>query len=83
MKKKILHSSSKLKGAKSKVHPIKLGGYLKSDKHVRKKKSNMALGLELNTERFVGLMTKLIGEVKYLQDNPPKFVPEEDRLAIS
>ena len=40
----------------------------------------MALGLELNTDRFVNLLTKLIGETEHLQDNPPKFVPKEDRL---
>lgn len=39
------------------------------------------LGLELNTEKFVGLLTKLIGEAEYLQNNPPKFIPNEDRLA--
>lgn len=35
--------------------------------------------LELNSERYVGLMEKLIGETEFLQDNPPKFVPEENR----
>ena len=33
----------------------------------------------LNEDRYLGLMEKLIGEVEFLQDNPPKFVPEEDR----
>lgn len=35
--------------------------------------------LSLNKERFVSLLGKLIGESEHLQDNPPKFVPEEDR----
>ena len=39
----------------------------------------MPLGLELNTKRFVNLLTKLIGETEYLQNNPPKYVPQEDR----
>ena len=40
----------------------------------------MALsGLSLNQDRYVGLLRKLIGETKFLQDNPPKFVPEEDK----
>ena len=38
-----------------------------------------ALGLELNSERYVKLMRKLIGEVEHLQNNPPRFIPEEDR----
>ncbi|XP_019863918.1 PREDICTED: acetylornithine deacetylase-like [Amphimedon queenslandica] len=37
------------------------------------------LNLELNTDRYVSLMTKLIGETEFLQNNPPKFVPQEDR----
>lgn len=37
------------------------------------------LGLELNSERYVTLLTKLIGETEFLQDNPPKFVPQEDK----
>ena len=40
----------------------------------------MALAnLSLNRERYVALLDKLIGETEHLQDNPPKFVPEEDR----
>ncbi|XP_057520614.1 acetylornithine deacetylase [Amaranthus tricolor] len=35
---------------------------------------------ELNKESFVGLLTKLIGESKYLQNNPPELIPEEDRV---
>ena len=37
------------------------------------------LNIELNTDRYVSLMTKLIGETEFLQNNPPKFVPQEDR----
>ena len=39
----------------------------------------MAVEIELNSERFVQLLGKLIGETKYLQNNPPKFIPQEDR----
>ncbi|XP_065912244.1 uncharacterized protein [Dysidea avara] len=39
----------------------------------------MSVELDFNEERYLKLLTKLIGETKYLQDNPPKFVPEEDR----
>jgi len=39
----------------------------------------MAVELDFNEERFLKLLTNLIGETKYLQDNPPKFVPEENR----
>uniref|UniRef100_A0A803L5Z3 Acetylornithine deacetylase n=1 Tax=Chenopodium quinoa TaxID=63459 RepID=A0A803L5Z3_CHEQI len=35
---------------------------------------------ELNKESFVNLLTKLIGESKYLQNNPPELIPEEDRV---
>lgn len=35
---------------------------------------------ELNKESFVDLLTKLIGESKYLQNNPPELIPEEDRV---
>ncbi|CAO2819598.1 unnamed protein product [Amaranthus hypochondriacus] len=35
---------------------------------------------ELNKESFVSLLTKLIGESKYLQNNPPELIPEEDRV---
>ena len=41
----------------------------------------MALsGLSLKKDRFVSLLEKLIGETEFLQDNPPKFVPEENRF---
>ncbi len=36
-------------------------------------------GFSLDVERYVALMEKLIGETEFLQDNPPKFVPEENR----
>ena len=39
----------------------------------------MSLDIGFNEERYVKLLTNLIGETKYLQDNPPRFVPEEDR----
>jgi len=39
----------------------------------------MALQMELNKERYVALLKKLIGEVEFLQNNPPKFVPQEDK----
>ena len=42
----------------------------------------MALQLDLDRERYVSLLEKLIGEVEFLQDNPPKFVPQEDRYAL-
>eukprot|EP00270_Netrium_digitus_P005830 TRINITY_DN1782_c0_g1_i1.p1 TRINITY_DN1782_c0_g1~~TRINITY_DN1782_c0_g1_i1.p1 ORF type:complete len:434 (+),score=116.56 TRINITY_DN1782_c0_g1_i1:93-1394(+) len=41
----------------------------------------MALGDDwtLGDDGFVSLLEKLIGEAKYLQNNPPEFVPKEDR----
>lgn len=41
----------------------------------------MSLKLDFNEERYVELLTNLIGETKYLQDKPPRYVPEEDRCA--
>lgn len=35
---------------------------------------------ELNSESFVTLLGKLIGESKYVQNDPPDLVPEEDRV---
>lgn len=35
---------------------------------------------ELNQESFLSLLTKLIGESKFLQNNPPELIPEEDRV---
>ena len=37
------------------------------------------LGLELDCERYLELMKKLIGETESLQNNPPRFVPTEDK----
>lgn len=34
----------------------------------------------LNKESFLCLLTKLIGESKYVQNNPPELIPEEDRV---
>ena len=42
----------------------------------------MSLQLDLDKDRYVSLLEKLIGEVEFLQDNPPKFVPQEDRYAL-
>ena len=39
----------------------------------------MALQLDLDRERYVSLLEKLIGEVEFLQNSQPKFVPQEDR----
>lgn len=36
---------------------------------------------EMNEDRFLGLLGKLIGESKWLQNNPPDLVPTEDRAA--
>lgn len=38
-----------------------------------------ALG-DLNKDAFVTLLSKLIGESKYVQNNPPDLIPEEDRI---
>ncbi|XP_055821086.1 acetylornithine deacetylase-like [Solanum dulcamara] len=35
---------------------------------------------ELDKDSFVTLMEKLIGESKYVQNNPPDLIPEEDRV---
>ena len=37
---------------------------------------------EMNEEKFLDLLTKLIGESKHLQNNPPTYVPEEKRAAL-
>lgn len=34
----------------------------------------------LNRDTFVPLLSKLIGESKYVQNNPPELIPEEDRI---
>ncbi|KAK1273950.1 hypothetical protein QJS04_geneDACA012123 [Acorus gramineus] len=36
---------------------------------------------QLNRESYVSLLGKLIGEAKFVQNNPPELVPEEDRVA--
>ena len=41
-----------------------------------------AIQLELNSERYVELLRKLIRETEYLQNNPPRFIPQEDRYII-
>ncbi|PIN09411.1 Metalloexopeptidase [Handroanthus impetiginosus] len=38
-----------------------------------------ALG-DLNKDSFVALLSKLIGESKHVQNNPPELIPEEDRI---
>ncbi|CAK7356158.1 unnamed protein product [Dovyalis caffra] len=35
---------------------------------------------DLNKDSFVNLLTNLIGESKYVQNNPPELIPEEDRI---
>ncbi|KAK6934991.1 Peptidase M20 [Dillenia turbinata] len=35
---------------------------------------------DLNRDSFVSLLSKLIGEAKYVQNNPPELIPEEDRI---
>ncbi|PON57052.1 Peptidase M [Parasponia andersonii] len=35
---------------------------------------------DLNRDTFVPLLSKLIGESKYVQNNPPELIPEEDRV---
>lgn len=45
----------------------------------------MAAGIEeilgdLNKNSYVSLLTKLIGESNYVQNNPPELIPEEDRI---
>eukprot|EP00298_Acanthocystis_sp_HF-20_P012350 c19845_g4_i1.p1 GENE.c19845_g4_i1~~c19845_g4_i1.p1 ORF type:complete len:434 (-),score=190.05 c19845_g4_i1:34-1335(-) len=35
---------------------------------------------ELNESRFLQILEALIGESQYVQNNPPKFVPEEDKV---
>lgn len=33
----------------------------------------------LDEDAFLSLLTKLIGETRFLQNRPPEFLPEEDR----
>ncbi|CAL0314355.1 unnamed protein product [Lupinus luteus] len=35
---------------------------------------------DLNRDSFVPLLSKLIGESKYVQNNPPDLIPQEDRV---
>ncbi|PNH11605.1 Acetylornithine deacetylase [Tetrabaena socialis] len=39
----------------------------------------MAASLELEPDRFVALLEKLVGEARHLQNNPPEHTPVEDR----
>lgn len=41
--------------------------------------SMSVIELSLNKERYVALLEKLIGETEFLQDSPPKFIPQENR----
>ena len=41
----------------------------------------MAINIGFDEQRFLKILTDLIGETKYLQNNPPRYVPEEDRSA--
>ncbi|KAL5537659.1 hypothetical protein UlMin_045936 [Ulmus minor] len=35
---------------------------------------------ELNRDSFISLLSKLIGESQFVQNNPPELIPEEDRI---
>jgi hypothetical protein len=35
---------------------------------------------DLNKDSFVSLLKNIIGESKYVQNNPPELIPEEDRV---
>ena len=35
-------------------------------------------GLQLDTQRFISILQRLIGVSKQLQNNPPELVPRED-----
>ncbi|KAK9927933.1 hypothetical protein M0R45_025093 [Rubus argutus] len=35
---------------------------------------------DLNKDSFISLLSKLIGEAKYVQNNPPELIPQEDRV---
>ncbi len=37
------------------------------------------MNIELNQDRFLQILTGLIGQSKHLQNNPPRYIPEEDR----
>ena len=36
--------------------------------------------IELNTERFLALLEKFIGESQYVQNMPPQYIPQESRV---
>lgn len=36
--------------------------------------------IEMNEERFIGLLGKLIGEAEHVQNAPPDFIPREDAV---
>lgn len=36
---------------------------------------------ELERDSFVSLLSKIIGEAKHVQNNPPDLIPKEDRVA--
>ena len=46
---------------------------------LRASEGEMALQMDLNKDRYVSLLEKLIGEVEFLQNSPPKFIPQEDK----
>lgn len=44
--------------------------------------SSTLAGIELNEERFLALLTKLIGEAQHLQNNPAQgLIPREDNAS--
>eukprot|EP01132_Coremiostelium_polycephalum_P008046 gene8046-9895_t len=45
-------------------------------------KSENLKQIQLNEKRFIDLLTLLIGEAKHLQNNPPEFVPIEDKAGL-
>jgi acetylornithine deacetylase len=36
--------------------------------------------LQMNEERFLALLDKVIGESEFVQNNPPSLIPQEDRV---
>ena len=51
---------------------------INSNLGTRTKKMALA-GFSLKKDRYVALLEKLIGETEFLQNSPPKFVPQEDK----
>ena len=43
----------------------------------------MAINIGFNEQRFLTLLSNLIGETLYLQNNPPDNVPQEDRSVLA